>query len=274
MAGDAGAEAKKMVREWIEPVARIGYASKGAIYLLVGVLAVMAALNLGGSINGPKEALARLEPKAFGKVILSMICAGLACYSVWRFVQSFFDPDHKGKSAKGLAVRAGFSISGIVHAYLAVAVASIVLGNGNGGGGASEQGLTAKLMAQPLGIWLVGIVGTVFGGIAIFHIARGITGKFRKRLQFTQQSEKVRTVICRTCQFGLIARGITFLIIAWFFIRAAIHYAPNEAGGLREALGFVASQVYGPWLLVVLGLGMAAYGIYAFVEAKYRRIDV
>src|SRR5687768_1449513 len=126
--GAASADAaKEMMRGWIEPVARIGYAAKGSIYLLVGVLAVMAALNLGGSINGPKEALARLEPKAFGKVILSLVCAGLACYSVWRFVQSFFDPDHKGKSAKGLLVRAGFAISGVVHAYLAVAVANIVL---------------------------------------------------------------------------------------------------------------------------------------------------
>ena len=272
MAGDAGAEAKKIVREWIEPVARIGYASKGAIYLLVGVLAVMAALNLGGSINGPKEALARLEPKAFGKVILSLVCAGLACYSVWRFVQSFFDPDHKGRSAKGLLIRIGFAISGIVHGLLAKGVADMVLGNRDGG--ATEQGLTAKLMSQPFGIWLVGLVGGVIGAMAVFHIARGITGKFKKRLDLTKHAERVRTAICRTCQFGLISRGITFLIIAWFFVRAAVRYEPGEVGGLREAFGFVVSQSYGPWLLLVLGLGMAAYGIYAFVEAKYRRIHV
>jgi membrane protein YqaA with SNARE-associated domain len=134
--------------------------------------------------------------------------------------------------------------------------------------------MTAKLMSQPFGIWIVGLVGVVLGGIAVFHIARGITGRFRKRLDLTAQKEKVRTVICRTCQFGLISRGITFLIVAWFFIRAAMHYEPGEAGGLREALGFVVSQTYGRWLLVILGLGMVAYGIYAFVEAKYRRIHV
>jgi hypothetical protein len=272
MGGASPAEAKEIVREWIEPVARIGYASKGVIYLLVGFLAVLAALNLGGSIAGPKEALARLEPKAFGKVMLTLVCAGLACYSIWRLVQSFYDPDHKGASAKGLLIRSGFAISGIVHALLAKGVADIVMGKGSNGG--TEESMTAKLMSQPFGIWLVGLVGVVLGGIAVFHIARGVTGRFRKRLELATQKEKVRTVICRTCQFGLISRGITFLIVAWFFIRAAMHYEPGEAGGLREALGFVVSQTYGRWLLVILGLGMVAYGIYAFVEAKYRRIHV
>ena len=91
-------------------MARAGYAAKGAVYVLVGVLAFMAAFGLGGSISGPKEALESLKPKTFGEVLLGLVAVGLCCYSIWRFVQSFYDPDHKGREAKAIAVRVGYAL--------------------------------------------------------------------------------------------------------------------------------------------------------------------
>jgi hypothetical protein len=255
-------------------MARAGYASKGIIYLLIGILSVMAALNLGGSIAGPKEALETLQPKAFGKSMLAIVAIGLCCYALWRFVQSIYDPEGKGRKLKGLLVRLGFAVSGIIHGALAFAVFKMIRGANSSSGSLSEAGLTARLMAQPLGVWLVGIVGIIIGGVAVFHIYRGVTGKFTKRLNFSSLTQKMRELLCRTCQFGLISRGLAFMITAWFFLRSALHYNAAEAGGLSEALGVIASQSYGPWLLAAMGLGLAAYGIYAFVEASFRRINV
>lgn len=254
-------------------MARAGYASKGAIYLLIGILALMAAFNLGGSLAGPKEALQTLEPKAFGKAMLAIVAAGLCCYSIWRFVQSIYDPDHKGKKLKGLLIRTGYAVSGIIHGFLAWAVIQMIRGSGNTSS-STEDGLTARLMAQPFGVWLVAIVGIIIGCVAAYHIFRGFTCGFKKRLNFSSVSQRMRQLLCRTCQFGLIARGVAFMITAWFFLRSALHYNSAEAGGLSEALGVVASQSYGPWLLAAMGLGLAAYGIYAFVEARFRRISV
>ena len=271
-------EAKQAVqqgKEWLEPMARAGYAAKGAVYVLVGVLAFMAAFGLGGSISGPKEALESLKPKTFGEVLLGLVAVGLCCYSVWRFVQSFYDPDHKGREAKAIAVRVGYAFSGVVHLTLAWAVAQMIIGNGGGSSSStSEDGLTAKLMSQPFGVWLVGLVGVITAVVAGYQIYRGVSGRFKKRLNLAAASQKVREFLCRTCQFGLIARGITFGIIAWFFVRAAINYNPEEAGGLPEALGAIAARGYGPWLLGIMGLGLAAYGIYSLVEARFRRINV
>lgn len=262
-------EAKK----WVENMARAGYAAKGSVYILVGILAFVAAVGLGGSIAGPKEALEVLRSKTFGKTLVLVIALGLACYAMWRWVQSILDADNRGKKPKGLAMRGAYAVSGLIHIALAWAVFKMAMGRSEGGDN-SEAGLTAKLMAQPFGIWLVGIVGLIIGGIAVFHIARGWKGSFKKRLDFSKVNQKFCDILCRTCQFGLIARGITFLIISWFFIRAAKNYNPQEAGGLSDALHKVASQPYGPWLLAVMGLGLVAYGIHALVEARFRRIRI
>ena len=265
---------ERTAKAWLEPIARAGYASKGFVYFLIGILAVMAAFNLGGRIAGPQEALQSLQPKAFGKAMLAVVGVGLCCYAVWRMAQAIYDPDGKGKKPKGLVMRAGYFGSGIIHGLLAWAVFEMITGGSGSAGATDEQGLTARLMSQPLGIWLVGLVGLIIAGIGSYHIFRGITGRFKKRLNFSSLSEKTRALFCRTCQFGLIARGFVFCITAWFFIRSALNYNPQEAGGLPEALAFVAAQSYGPWLLAAMGLGLAAYGIYAFVEARFRRINI
>lgn len=258
-------------REWIVPMARAGYAAKGAVYVLVGILAFMSAFGLGGSVGGAREALEALQPKTFGTVLLALIAAGLACYSVWRLVQSICDPEDRGNDAKALAARTGLAFSGVVHLGLAWATVQMIRGQG-GSGGNAEEGWTAKLLAQPFGVWLVGLVGAVVAGVAVYQIYRGVSGRFKKRLVLSELNGKVRQQVCRVCQFGLVARGLSFAIIAWFFIRAAIHYNAQESGGLREALGALAAQPYGPWLLGAMGLGLASYGVFAFVEAKFRRI--
>ena len=265
---------ERAARAWIGPMARAGYASKGFVYFLIGILAVMAAFNLGGTIGGPEEALKTLQPKTFGKALLAIVGLGLCCYAIWRFVQSIYDPDGKGKKLKGMVARLGFAGSGIIHGLLAWAVIKMIMGGGGSSDGTSEAGITARLMSQPFGIWLVGIVGVIIAVVGSYHIYRGFTGAFRKRLNFSAVSQKVREILCRTCQFGLVARGVAFCITAWFFVRSALHYNPREAGGLSEALSLVAAQSYGPWLLGVMGFGLAAYGVYAFVEARFRRINV
>ena len=134
--------------------------------------------------------------------------------------------------------------------------------------------MTAKLMSQPFGVWLVGLVGVIIAAVAVYHLYRAYQARFRKRLDLSSTSPKTRTALWRTCQFGLAARGVIFGVIAWFFIQAALSYDPSEAGGLPEALGTIAAQDYGAWLLGIMGAGLAAYGIYAFVQAKYRRINI
>ena len=74
-------------------------------------------------------------------------------------------------------------------------------------------------------------------------------------------------------QAGLAARGVVFLLVAVFFVMAALHANSAEAGGMVKALRWLQAQPYGPWLLGVVAVGLAAFGLFSFVQAVYRRID-
>ena len=73
-------------------------------------------------------------------------------------------------------------------------------------------------------------------------------------------------------RLGLAARGIAFAIISWFLTRAAITYRSSEAGGLGDALQVMAEQPWGRWLLALMAAGLIAYGFFALIEARFRRI--
>ena len=75
-------------------------------------------------------------------------------------------------------------------------------------------------------------------------------------------------------RFGIGARGVVFLVIGWFLVRAARQADASQASGVGDALRTVAAQPYGRWLLAVTGLGFIAYGLYEFANARYRRIAV
>jgi hypothetical protein len=40
---------------------------------------------------------------------------------------------------------------------------------------------------------------------------------------------------------------------------------------MDEALKSLQDQPFGPWLLLIIAVGIAAYGIYCFARARYQR---
>jgi hypothetical protein len=258
---------------WVETMARCGYATKGVVYVIVGVLAVMTAIGAGGATKDSSGALATIAQQPFGRILVGLTALGLFGYVIWRFVQAVLDPERKGTDVKAIFARIGFAISGIVYASLAFLAGRMALSGGGGGGGdSSKQALTAKLMSQPFGIWLVGIVGAVVIGVGLYHFYRAYKAKFMADYQSGAMSATERQWAKRIGRFGLSARGVTFAIIGFFFISAALRADPSQAKGLSGALDTLARQPYGPWLLGLVALGLVAYGVYCFSQARYRRI--
>src|SRR4029450_12941843 len=159
---------------WVATLARLGYATIGVVYLMIGTLGTQAALGTGGAIADPRDVLVTIARQPFGRVLLGLTALGLSGYVLWRFVQAGWDPEHQGTDARGLLTRLGCAVSGVAYAALAVLAARMALGAGGAGGPAAEQAWTARLLAQPLGPWLVGIIGGViiWGGLA--HFLRGV----------------------------------------------------------------------------------------------------
>ena len=193
---------------------------------------------------------------------------GLVAYSVWRFVQAIWDADDHGTGVKALVIRAGLLVSCLMHLALAFFAFSLIFGWGTGSDSGNTQHWTARFMSQDYGRWLVLAFGIAVIGAGLAHIHKGWTAKFRKHFAMDQAMRWAQPV----CQFGLIARGVVFLIIGGFFAVAAWRFDPSEARGLDGALQAVQQQTFGPYLLGVVALGLVAFAVYSFLEAIYRRI--
>ncbi|NEQ24981.1 MAG: DUF1206 domain-containing protein [Microcoleus sp. SIO2G3] len=257
---------------WVERLARLGYLAKGIVYAIVGVLAVQAAFGSGGQTTDTKGALGAIASQPFGKFLLALLTVGLIGYVVWRFVQAVQDPEHKGDDAKGWATRLGYAVSGLIYASLAFTAISLIRGSGGGGGGNSEQDWTARLLAQPFGQWLVGLVGAFVIGLGFYQLYQAYKAKFRKQMKLQEMSPTEETWATRIGRFGLGARGVVFCIIGFFLLQAARQSDASQVRGLDGALQSLAQQPYGPWLLGIVALGLIAYGIHMAVQARYIRI--
>jgi hypothetical protein len=257
---------------WVATLARLGYATIGVVYLMIGTLATQAALGTGGAIADTRDVLVTIARQPFGRVLLGLTALGLSGYVLWRFVQAGWDPEHQGTDARGLLTRLGCAVSGVAYAALAVLAARMALGAGGAGGPAAEQAWTARLLAQPLGPWLVGIIGGIIIGVGLAHFYRAYTARFMQEYATGEMTARQQRWARRLGQWGLAARGVTFGIIGGFFLYAGVSADPSEARGLGGALVAVAQQPYGPWLLGVVALGLVAYGLFCLSQALYRRV--
>lgn len=253
-------------------IARWGYAARGIVYLLVGGLAALAAIGQGGETTDSRGALESLMGAAWGDVLLGAISLGLLAYALWRCIQAIKDTDHHGTDSKGVAIRVGLLVSAVTHTLLAFFAASLIftLGGGSGDSGGGSEGMASWLMQQPYGRWLVGAVGLAIIGAGVAHGIKGWKAKFDRHFDMPPQNQRWAYPICR---FGLVIRGLVFLIIGTFFLIAAYQVDPDQAGGLAKVFSTLRSQAFGRWLLAVVAVGLFAFGLYSLLEAVYRRVN-
>ena len=260
----------------METLARFGYAAKGFVYAAIGILALLAAFSIGGKTTGTSGALQTIAEQPFGRVLLILVAIGLVGYVIWRWVQAFSDPENRGTDAKGIFIRLGCFISGVAYAAVAINAALLAFGSNSGGSGgsSSKQDWTATVMQQPFGRWLVGLAGAIIIGIGFYRIYKAYKTKFRKKLDLRELSREQEKWLVNISRFGIAARGVVFIMIGFFVIQAAKNYNPQEVKGLDGALLTLAQQSYGKVLLGLMALGLIAYAIYLWLQARYRDIEI
>jgi hypothetical protein len=255
-----------MVRSLVEPVARVGLAARGAVYVTVGVLAAAAAMGYGTratGLDGAVRAIGRVD-----RTIVLLLAAGLVCYAIWRFAQAILDLDARGRSMRALGDRTGDIISGVGHLGLALTAA----GYGLTKGGSSLRASVARRLADPWGPWTVGLAGAVVVGIGVWQFYVAWRAGFEQHLRLRHMTASARRWSRRIGRFGLGARGVTLIVTGYFLIRAARDMNAREVRDLGGALRTLQQQSNGAWLLGVVALGLVSYGLQCFVDARYRRI--
>ena len=256
-------------------LARLGFAARGLVYLIIGGFAVDAAMR-GGSAADNQGAIATLAHQPFGQILLFIVTAGLAGYALWRLTEAAGNPEKIARDAHGNLKRLGSAVSGIAHVALAwtavkLASNSATAAGGRSPGDANARDWTAWLLSQPFGRLLVAAVAIGLFAAAFQQGKKAWTAKFAAELQGDTPVPAYVTVAGR---IGYAARAVVFTIIGGFFTAAAWQSRASEAGGMADALGKLQSQPGGKWLLTAMGIGLALFGIFSLIEARFRRIRV
>ncbi|GAC1313297.1 MAG: DUF1206 domain-containing protein [Chloroflexota bacterium] len=260
-------------RRWLVPLGRAGYAANGLVYVVVGALAVQAAMGSGGDTTDTGGALGYILQAPFGRVLVGLIAIGLAGYALWRFVQAILDSEHKGDTIRGIVQRVGFGIAGATYAGLAISALSMALQRGaQPDQEQATQDHTAWLMSQPLGHWLVVLVGLVVIGVGVGQWVVAYRASFEHKLHDGELSPQTRRAITAIGRWGYVARGTAFALIGGFLVIAGLRSQPEEARGLGGALAVLAQQPLGPLLLGMVAIGLIAYGVHMLVAARYRQM--
>jgi hypothetical protein len=260
------------MHDLVETAARVGYGARGFVYLSVGGLILLAAVDLIGDAVGTKGALTWLAQRPLGRLWALLIGLGLAAFVMWRVLQAVFDADHEGRSSRGLGTRLSQMFSGLSYAALAVAAFSLVAGapdNPARDGVVQSQAHAAAVLALPLGRWLL-----VAGGLAIFGV--GVSNIVKAwREDFTEYlacSDRLCRRVAPLARTGHIARGLAYLPLASLIVRAGLDARASEVTSFGSALDAVERQPAGPWILAAAALGFIAFGAFSFIEARFRRI--
>jgi hypothetical protein len=259
----------------VEALARAGYATRGALYVIVGGLAGLAALGRGGETTDTKGALLEVYAQPFGAVLLSLAAAGLAGYAIFLVCRAALDPEAEARGTWGPAKRAWWGLIALLHGSLAIFALTLVLGRGSGAHDGDEQarGITATLLAwRPLGPWLVASLGVAIASGAVYQLRCAWTAKLDEQLNLSKLSRTARRWVVRSSRVGIAARGCVGLIAGGFLIVAAVTADPTHAKGFADSLGALRAMPLGQWLFGVVALGLVAFGGYQLVEARYRRI--
>ena len=276
--GDLGRRRSPLLRrvpplhDLIELAARVGYGARGFVYLSVGVLILLAAVDLIGDAVGTKGALTWLAQRPLGRLWALLIGLGLAAFVMWRVLQSVFDADHEGVSWNGVGTRMSQLFSGLSYAALSTAAFGLMAGappDPASDGVVRSQAQAAAVLALPLGQWLLVGGGLVIFGIGVSNIVKAWREDFTEYLAC---SDRLCRRVSPLARAGHIARGLAYLPLASLVVLAGLDARASEVTSFGSALDAVERQPAGPWVLVVAALGFVAFGAFSFIEARFRRI--
>lgn len=250
---------------WVVPVMRFGYAARGVVYIIVGVLAVLAAWR-GGQAEGTAGALKSLRDEPWGVPALWVIGIGLFAYAIWRLVDAWLDLEDCGHGFKGVIARIGQTVTGLIHAGLGVEALRLGMGSGGSGGSEGSRSLASRLLETQNGPTIMMIIGVITIGAGGYYAYKGIAEKYKEHIRCTATTERLDPAI----KAGLVAHGIVIALVGVFLFYAGLNTDPGQAGGVGKAFATVRAQPFGRILLGLLGLGMLGFALYCFVEAIYR----
>ena len=258
----------------VERAARLGHVATGVTYVVVGIVAFLAAFDSRSHAMGSDGALLYIFAGEGGRIVLLALAVGFAADFLWQIIRSVTNADEAPAGVKGIADRIGWSISGCIHLGLAGTAIRLALGVPQATGERQAQTATAVAMTDPLGQCGLIVTGTVIILVALQMFYRACIGDLDRWLELQSLHRLLRATVMALGRFGLAARGVVFCVGGAILIAAAIQRNPWHVRALGGTLQAIGDASLGPPLLAMVALGFVAFGVVELFSASFRRINI
>jgi hypothetical protein len=270
-AGEVADAVKDGAREAAESeemgwIGRAGLAAHGAVYLLLGLVALLVAIGVERRQVDQRGAFNELASHSWGWLLLLLLTLGCAAYTVWLLSRATYGTAGTGERRFG---RLQAALGGVGYALLTMSAASVLLGS-RSSQGETQEALSARFMAIPGGVLLVGLAGLFVLALGGFMVSQGITARFME--DFRPVPGPLERVIRLLGRVGSLGRGIVVGLAGGLVVSAAWTFDPDKAGGIDLAFRTVLQEPYGRPLAVAAAAALLAFGLYGLAEAAYRRV--
>lgn len=249
----------------IETWARMGYAARGIVYLLLGWIALSSnkALSTGETVQAVKDLPG-------GTALLVVLALGLFGYGLFKIYSAVVDLDGEGREPKGLVVRVFRAIGGAgywVLSFIAVKQLTsdrpspVEAGAASGSGGTQQE--AAQEVAQAAGgDVLLTVLGLGVLAVAASQFVIAFRAKFMDHMPGAPRIAKPAG------QVGYAARALVMTIVGWFVLQAGIDGERLRSFG--DALALVRDA--NPLLFKGVAAGLVLFAITSLIMARYRQI--
>lgn len=116
------------------------------------------------------------------------------------------------------------------------------------------------------------VIGLALIGGGIYLAYEAWKEKFRRDMELGQMRARTRRIVEWLGKFGGMARGAVFVTAGVFLVVAAVEAKPQQAKGVDSSLRTLATTPLGPWLLVLVAIGLIMFGVFSCCQAKWQRL--
>jgi hypothetical protein len=252
----------------LDVLARTGFAVMALLHVIIGAIAIAVAFGQPGEAE-PTGAIEQLAANPWGPAVMwacVLACFGLGLWQASEATLRARPLPRKERVSK--LISSGFLA--IAYSSVGVSFAGFAVGL-RGDSSESTRDFSASLMAAPLGLWALVALGLTIVGIGVYFVVKGVRRGFKQELFHFDGTRRGR-LIDGLGITGHIAKGVALVLTGLLFVIAAAKHNPSESTGLDGSLKALRDHPWGPYLLVAIGAGFIAYGIFALVRSRFGRM--
>jgi hypothetical protein len=247
----------------LDVVARSGFAVMALLHIVIGAIAVALVLGAPGQAE-PTGAIEQLAANPWGPAVMWAACIACAGLALWQLSEATLRGRHlPRKEQLGKLISSGFLA--IAYGSVGLSFAGFALGQ-RGDSGDSTRDFSTVLVQSPFGVPALVGLGLIIIGIGVYFIVKGFGKKFKEELQHFEGTRRGKLISVLGVT-GHAAKGLALL-----FVIAAATNNPRSSTGLDGSLKALRDHPFGPYLLLAIGAGFIAYGVFAMVRARFGRM--